>query len=73
MISIAGRSHWLWRAVDQDGFVLDMLVQSRRDAKAAKRLMRKMLKGRDKHRGWCSQLERDFDYGRIQRYRPIAA
>ncbi|AXA44135.1 DDE domain family protein (plasmid) [Rhizobium leguminosarum] len=34
------KKHWLWRAVDQDGFVLDVLVQSRRNAKAAKRLMR---------------------------------
>ena len=33
-----------WRAVDQDGFVLDVLVQSRRDKKAAKRLLRKLLK-----------------------------
>ncbi len=44
MIHIAGRKHWLWRAVDQHGFVLDVLVQSRRDAKAAKRLLRKLLK-----------------------------
>src|SRR5882757_6261916 len=34
VISIAGKKHWLWRAVDQDGFVLDILVQSRRDKKA---------------------------------------
>lgn len=39
-VTIAGKKHWLWRAVDQDGFVLDVLVQSRRSAKAAKRLMR---------------------------------
>ena len=38
VISIAGKKHWLWRAVDQDGFVLDVLVQSRRATKAAKRL-----------------------------------
>ena len=44
VISIGGKKNWLWRAVDQDGFVLDVLVQSRRDAKAAKRLMRKLLK-----------------------------
>ena len=31
VITIAGKKHWLWRAVDQDGFVLDILVQSRRD------------------------------------------
>ena len=41
---IAGRKHWLWRAVDQHGVVLDILVQSRRNAKAAKRLLRKLLK-----------------------------
>jgi putative transposase len=34
----------LWRAVDQDGFVLDVLVQGRRDRKAAKRLLRKLPK-----------------------------
>src|SRR4051812_43376103 len=39
-----GKKHWLWRAVDQDGVVLDVLVQSRQDKKAAKRLLRKLLK-----------------------------
>ena len=43
-ISIAGAKHWLWRAVDQHGIVLDILVQSSRDASAAKRLLRKLLK-----------------------------
>src|SRR5215211_7963403 len=43
-VKIAGRKHWLWRAVDQDGVVLDVLVQSRRDKRAAKRLLRKLLK-----------------------------
>src|SRR6476661_4656314 len=43
-INIAGKKHWLWRAVDQDGVVLDVLVQSRRDKRAAKRLLRKLLK-----------------------------
>jgi putative transposase len=46
VISISGRKHWLWRAVDQHGVVLDILVQSRRNAKAAKRLLRKLLKKR---------------------------
>jgi putative transposase len=36
--------HWLWRAVDQTGIVLDVLVQRRRDKQAAKRLLRKLLK-----------------------------
>lgn len=40
----AGKKHYLWRAVDQDGFVLEVVVQSRRDKKAAKRLLRKLLK-----------------------------
>jgi putative transposase len=43
-ISIAGHKHWLWRAVDQHGVVHDILVQSRRNATAAKRLLRKLLK-----------------------------
>jgi putative transposase len=44
VVTIAGKKHWLWRAVDQDGYVLDEVVQSRRDTKAAKRLLRKLLK-----------------------------
>jgi putative transposase len=44
VITIAGKKHWLWRAVDQDGIVLEVLVQSRRDQRAAKRLLRKLLK-----------------------------
>jgi putative transposase len=43
-VKIAGQKHWLWRAVDQDGIVLDILMQSRRDKRAAKRLLRKLLK-----------------------------
>jgi putative transposase len=43
-VKIAGVRHWLWRAVDRDGTVLDILVQSRRDKQAAKRLLRKLLK-----------------------------
>jgi putative transposase len=43
-VKIAGRTHRLWRAVDQQGFVLDVLIQSRRDRKAARRLLRKLLK-----------------------------
>ncbi len=43
-VKIAGRTCWLWRAVDQQGFVLDVLIQSRRDRKAARRLLRQLLK-----------------------------
>jgi putative transposase len=39
-----GGLHYLWRAVDQDGDVLDILVQSRRNKKAAKKFFRKLLK-----------------------------
>jgi putative transposase len=44
-IKISGVQHYLWRAVDQDGIVLDLLVQSRRNTKAAKRFFKKLLKG----------------------------
>ena len=45
VVSIAGETHWLWRAVDQNGFVLDVLVQRRRaDTRAAQRLMKNLLK-----------------------------
>ena len=44
-LTIHGERHYLWRAVDQDGHVLDILVQSRRDQKAAKKFFRKLLKG----------------------------
>ena len=44
-ITINGQQYYLWRAVDQDGDVLDILVQKRRDKRAAKRFFRKLLKG----------------------------
>jgi putative transposase len=44
-IRIRGKLHYLWRAVDQQGNILDVLVQSRRNTKAAKRFFRKLLKG----------------------------
>jgi len=44
VLKISGVKHWLWRAVDQTGMVLDVLVQRRRDKQAAKRLQRKLLK-----------------------------
>jgi len=43
-LKINGQTYYLWRAVDQEGTVLDVLVQSRRNATAAKRLMRKLMK-----------------------------
>src|SRR5262249_20869909 len=44
VIRVAGVRMYLWRAVDHEGEVLDMLVQRRRDTRAALRLMRKLLK-----------------------------
>jgi putative transposase len=44
-VNIQGTRHYLWRAVDQDGDVIDILVQQHRNACAAKRFFRKLLKG----------------------------
>jgi len=44
-ITIRGQVHYLWRAVDQDGDVIDILVQRRRNASAAKRFFAQALKG----------------------------
>src|SRR5258708_15757705 len=43
VVSIAGKKHWLWRAVDQDRYVLALLAQRRRDQKAPTRLFRNRL------------------------------
>ncbi len=45
VLTIRGQKHYVWRAVDQDGNMLDILVQSHRNKKAAKRFFRKLLKG----------------------------
>lgn len=44
VITINGEQYYLWRAVDQEGNVLDILMQSQRDTKAAKKFFRKLLK-----------------------------
>ncbi len=44
-VTIQGERHYLWRAVDQDGDVIDILVQPRRNRRAAERFFRKLLKG----------------------------
>ncbi len=44
-LKIRGKTHYLWRAVDQQGNVLDILVQGRRNKAAAKKFFRKLLKG----------------------------
>jgi putative transposase len=43
-----GQQHYLWRAVDQDGDVIDILVQSHRDQRAAERFSRRLLRGQGK-------------------------
>ncbi len=49
-VKIQGQQQYLWRAVDQDGDVIEILVQSRRDGRAAKRFFRKLLRLKDKGR-----------------------
>ncbi len=46
-LKIKGKKHWLWRAVDRDGVVLDILVQERRDQAAAERFLRRVLGGEE--------------------------
>ena len=43
VITIRGKKHWLWRAIDAKGDVLDILVQARRNAKAAKRFFQRLV------------------------------
>jgi putative transposase len=45
VLTMNGGHHYLWRAVDQDGYTLDILMQSRRDRNAANRFFRKLLQG----------------------------
>ena len=47
-IRINGQQQYLWRAVDQDGDVIDILVQPRRDQRAAERFFRRLLRGQGK-------------------------
>jgi putative transposase len=58
---INGERHCLWRAVDQAGHVLDILVQRRRDKKAAKKFFRKLLKG-------CQFVPRVFVTDKLKSY-----
>ena len=44
VISIGGQKHWLWRAVDAKGDTLEILIQSPRNALAAKRFLKKLMK-----------------------------
>jgi putative transposase len=46
-LKIKGKQHWLWRAVDRDGLVLDILIQERRNQEAAERFLRRVLDGEE--------------------------
>ncbi len=46
-LKINGQKHWLWRAVDRDGLVLDNLVQERRNQEPLRRFLRRVLDGED--------------------------
>jgi transposase-like protein len=76
-LRINGRLHYLWRAVDQDGDVLDILVQSRRDKKAAKKFFLKLLKGlryvpRVNHHRQAEELQRGKGCRDAERRTPAA-
>jgi putative transposase len=61
VMKIQGKHQYLWRAVDQDGEVLDILVQLRRNKKAAKRFLRKLLKA-------CCYLPRSITTDKLKSY-----
>ena len=61
-VSIQGQHRYLWRAVDQDGDVIDILVQKRKDTRAAKRFFTKLLKSQ-------SQTPLEFTTDRLGSYR----
>jgi putative transposase len=78
VVRIAGERMYLWRAVDHEGEVLDMLVQRRRDCRAAMRLMRKLLKKQgfapkllvtDKLRSYAAAFRRLHEQGRRRKNR----
>ncbi len=66
LVAIGGQRHYIWRAVDQDGDLIDILVQRRRDARAAKRFFRKSMKGQGSEPRWLIT-------DKLRSYRPGAA
>ena len=65
-MKIRGERHYLWRAVDQDGDVIDILVQRYRNARAAKRFFRKLLKGQGS-KPWQLVTDKLKSYGAAHR------
>lgn len=75
VVKISGKRIWLWRAVDDEGEVLDMLVQKRRNTNAALRLLRKLLRHQGIHSetivtdGLTSYRSAAWELGRQDRQR----
>jgi len=65
-VNIQGQRHYLWRAVDQDGDVIDILVQRQRDARAARRFFRNLLKGQES-KPWRLVTDKLRSYGAAHR------
>ncbi len=65
-VTIAGRRHYLWRAVDQDGDVIDVYLQTRRNAEAAKRFFRRPLRSHGKS-PWKIVTDKLGSYGVARR------
>ena len=65
-MKIGGERHYLWRAVDQDGDGIDILVQRYRNARAAKRFFRKLLKGQGS-KPWQLVTDKLKSYGAAHR------
>jgi len=64
-VKIDGKQHYLWRAVDQDGEVVDVFLQRRRDAKAARRFFKRLLKAhRDEPRKIVTDKLRSYGVAR---------
>ena len=64
-VKIDGKQHYLWRAVDQDGEVVDVFLQRRRDAKAARRFFKRLLKAhRDEPRKIVTDKLRSYSVAR---------
>ena len=59
-VKIGGKQHYLWRAVDQDGEVVDVYLQTRRDANAAKRFFQRFLKAGDVPREIVTDKPRSY-------------
>ena len=65
-VKIRGERHYLWRAVDQDGDVIEILVQRYRNARAASRFFRKLLKGQGS-KPWQLVTDKLRSYGAAHR------